>query len=764
MSDALLPLNEPLLEGLNPQQAKAVVYRGSALLIVAGAGTGKTAVLTRRIALLLKNREAWPSQIMAITFTNKAASEMRERIVGLVGEQARAMWISTFHSACVRILRKEADRFGFPSTFTIYDTADSKSLIKRILKELDGETLGLTIGGVLGKISKLKNELIDVEEYSGLVNQNDPNDVLFLEIFRRYTNELRKANAFDFDDLIGQTVYLFKAFPEIRAMYQRRFRHILVDEYQDTNKAQYELVHQLTRAVRPEHLPPETPPVLVNRDGGIDPASVTVVGDSDQSIYAFRGADIRNILEFRDDFPGAETIVLEQNYRSTQNILDAANGVISNNFNSSKNLFSDYGDGEKIVGFTGVTQHDEARFIADEIETLHGSGTAYRDIAVFYRTNSQTRAIEEIFMRQEIPYRIIGGTKFYDRAEIKDMLAYLHAVANPDDGLAHRRIINAPKRGIGDVTASAIQQFADNNGISFREALRQSDGLGFGPKINTAITDLVNLLDQMSEKAASGAILDVLQGILETTGYQIILKDSRDPQENARAENIDELIGQIREYEASYPDGNLLDFLTEVALSSAADDLDDASGTVSLMTLHTAKGLEFEAVFISGVEEQILPHQNSLVEAGGIQEERRLFYVGITRAKKKLHLSLATSRATFGAISSSMPSRFLNEIPEQLIDWRESNRLGLTPSFQTSPTSSNRELKPKREWTGAITREVRDNSGLELVVGDHIRHGDFGNGQVIAMSGEGAKRIAEVQFETAGKKKLLVKIAPIEKL
>ena len=763
MSDSPLPLIEPLLEGLNPQQAQAVIHRGPALLIVAGAGTGKTAVLTRRIALLLKNREAWPSQILAITFTNKAASEMRERIAGLVGEEARSMWISTFHSACVRILRNEADRFGFPSSFTIYDTADSKSLIKRILRELDGETLGLTPGGVLGKMSKLKNELIDVEEYSGLVNQNDPNDVLFLEIFRRYTNELRRANAFDFDDLIGQTVYLFKAFPEIRAMYQRRFRHILVDEYQDTNKAQYELVHQLTRAVRPEHLPPETPPVLVNPGGGIDPASVTVVGDSDQSIYAFRGADIRNILEFRDDFPGAETIVLEQNYRSTQNILDAANGVISNNFNSSKKLFSDYGDGEKIVGFTGVTQHDEARFIADEIETLHGSGTAYRDIAVFYRTNAQTRAIEEIFMRQEIPYRIIGGTKFYERAEIKDMLAYLHAIANPADGLAHRRIINVPKRGIGDVTASAIQQFADNNGISFREALRQSEGLGFGPKINKAITDFVGLLDRMSEKAAAGAILEVLQGVLEETGYQIILKDSRDPQENARAENIDELIGQIREYEASYPEGNLLDFLTEVSLSSAADDLDDASGTVSLMTLHTAKGLEFEIVFISGVEEQILPHQNSIAEAGGIQEERRLFYVGITRAKKKLHLSLATSRATFGAISASMPSRFLNEIPEQLIDWRESNRLGLTPSFQTTPTA-NRELKPKREWTGAITREVRDNSGLELEVGDRIRHGDFGNGQVIAMSGEGAKRIAEVKFETAGKKKLLVKIAPIEKL
>ena len=766
MSDSLFPIDsaDPLLEGLNPQQRDAVVHRGPALLIVAGAGSGKTAVLTRRIALLLKNREAWPSQILAITFTNKAAAEMRERIGNYIGDEARGMWISTFHSACVRILRNEAPRFGFPTAFTIYDSADQKSLIKRIIKEFEADSLGLTPGGVSAKMSKLKNELIDPDSYASQINPNDPNEVMFLDIFRRYTDELRRANAFDFDDLISQTVFLFRAFPEIRALYQRRFRHALVDEYQDTNKAQYELIHELTRPVRPEHVPTETPPSLLNESGGIDAATITVVGDSDQSIYAFRGADIRNILEFREDFAGTRVIVLEQNYRSTQNILDAANAVIGNNFDTSmsKKLFSDRGAGESIAGFTGVTQHDEAQFVANEITALHDGGMAYRDVAVFYRTNAQTRALEEVLMREGVPYRLIGGTKFYERAEIKDVVAYLTAVANEDDNLAHRRILNTPKRGIGDVSESAIQRFADDNGLSFRDALRQVDNLGLGAKVTATIREFVATLDRISEMTPTAKVVDVLMAILEATGYLIILKDSRDPQDNARAENVEELVGQTRAFQVINPEGTLIDFLTEVSLVSAADDIDDESGTVSLMTLHTAKGLEFDAVFITGVEEAILPHRISLAEAGGVQEERRLFYVGITRAKKKLHISLATSRATFGEIASCIPSRFLDEIPAHLIEWKESGRRAIAPTFTTS--SWNTPAKPRTEWTGTITRDVRDNGDLVLVPGDRIRHDDFGEGRVMSITGEGAKRIAEVQFDTVGKKKLLIKIAPIAKV
>ena len=539
---------------------------------------------------------------------------------------------------------------------------------------------------------------------------------------------------------------------------------MFVDEYQDTNKAQYELIHELTRPVKPEHVPVETPPVLYNTKGGIDAATLTVVGDSDQSIYAFRGADIRNILEFRQDFPGTDVVVLEQNYRSTQNILDAANAVIGNNFDTSmsKRLFSDRGPGERITGFTGVTQHDEAQFVADEIDNLHTSGMAYRDVAVFYRTNAQTRALEDVLMRSGVPYRLIGGTKFYERMEIKDVLAYLAAVANPDDGLAHRRILNTPKRGIGDVTESAIQRFADDNQISFREAMRRIESVGVAARATATVREFVNSLDRISDTVATAKVVDVLIALLEATGYLILLKESRDPQENARAENVEELVGLTREFQVKSPEGTLIDFLTEVALSSAADDLDDESGTVSLMTLHTAKGLEFDAVFITGIEEEILPHRISVAEAGGIQEERRLFYVGITRAKKKLHLSLATSRATFGEIASCMPSRFLAEIPDTLVDWRESGRRALSPSFEKR--SWDAPSKPRTEWTGAITREVRDNSGLELVTGDRIRHDDFGEGRVIAVAGDGAKRIAEVQFDEVGKKKLLIKIAPITKL
>lgn len=799
-----MPENDPLLAGLNPQQLAAVTYRGPALLIVAGAGSGKTSVLTRRIASLLRSREAWPSQILAITFTNKAAGEMRERVGALVGEASRGMWISTFHSACVRILRREAEHFGFTKTFTIYDSGDSRALLKRLVKDHEADAYGLTPAAVQSRISKLKNELQDAESFARDANMSDPAERKFVEIFSDYQRQLRKANAFDFDDLIGQTVYLFRAFPQIADTYRRRFRHILVDEYQDTNHAQYALIHELTRPVAAESpdpyaengmmiFEPETTP-------GMAGASLTVVGDSDQSIYAFRGADIRNISEFERDFPGAQVILLEQNYRSTQNILSAANAVIGHNFDrKEKKLWSDRGDGDKIIGFTGYSQHDEAQFVADEIEALRRAGTGYSEMAVFYRTNSQSRALEEIFIRSAVPYKIMGGTKFYERAEIKDALAYLIAVANPADEMSVRRILNRPRRGIGDVTETAIARFAEERGVTFREALSVPGELGVGPKIQAAIGKLDAVLKEATALMlpASGevppptVVADGLTLLLGKSGYLDALRASRDPQDEARVENLDEFVAVTRDFARNNPEGTIADFLTEVALVSDADDLDDESGSVSLMTMHTAKGLEYDAVFVTGVEEDLIPHRISAGEPGGPQEERRLFYVGITRARKRLHLSLAMTRAQFGEVNVAMPSRFLQEIPAELIDWRQSpgdvNSRGGTQSralnarrggFGGAGTSSDRfgvTPLPKREsvrplstamdkFPNKVTGKVRDNGDLELSAGDRIRHSDFGDGRVEQVTGEGAKRIAHVRFDSAGLKKLLIKIAPIEKL
>ena len=784
--------DDALLAGLNPQQREAVLYRGQSLLIVAGAGSGKTSVLTRRIAGLLQTKEAWPSQILAITFTNKAAAEMRDRVGAIIGrEAAQGMWISTFHSACVRILRREAENFGFSRNFTIYDSADSRALVKRIIKELDADTLGFTVGTVLGKISKAKNELSDVETYARSANFNDPNEAGFVEIFRRYSASLAKANAFDFDDLIAQTVYLFRAFPSVAALYRRRFRHILVDEYQDTNHAQYALIREFTREVSSpvaEALEADQGyrSSLRGPQGTIPAASLTVVGDSDQSIYAFRGADIRNIVEFEQDFPHSKVILLEQNYRSTQNILDAANSVISNNFDrKDKKLFTTIGSGEKIVGFTGYSGHDEAQFVADEIAKLHDEGVAYKDIAVFYRTNAQTRALEEIFIRSALPYRVLGGTKFYERAEIKDAFGYLIAVANPADPLALRRILNVPKRGIGPATETALQSFADANDLTLRDALSSAGELGLGPKVTGAILELADILNEVGAAADLSQVrpagpADLLVPLLQRTRFIEALRNTGDPQDEARAENVEELVSVTKEFQKNNPDGTLLDFLTEVSLVAAADDLDDTSGTVSLMTLHTAKGLEYEAVFLTGVEEGLLPHQMSAGEVGGPAEERRLFYVGITRARRRLFLSLAMTRAQFGEVAVAMPSRYLQEIPSELIDWKQSpgdatSRGGTQSralnarreggfSFRDSIGQLPPAPREKREWTSAVTGKVRDNGDLTLVAGDRIRHADFGDGRVTAVTGVAPKAVAEVQFDTAGRKRLLIKIAPIEKL
>ncbi len=797
------PAQDDLLAGLNPQQLEAVTYRGPALLIVAGAGSGKTSVLTRRIASLLRAREAWPSQILAITFTNKAAGEMRERVEAIVGQAARGMWISTFHSACVRILRREAEQFGFTKSFTIYDSGDSRALIKRLVKEHEADAYGLTPASVQSRISKLKNELSDAEAYARQANMSDPAERIFVELFTDYQRQLQKANAFDFDDLIGQTVYLFRAFPQVADTYRRRFRHILVDEYQDTNHAQYALIHELTRPVSGDApdpyasngmmiFEPETTPEL-------EGASLTVVGDSDQSIYAFRGADIRNISEFERDFPGARVVLLEQNYRSTQNILSAANAVIGNNFDrKDKKLWSDKGDGDKIIGFTGYSQHDEAQFVADEVESLRRAGVPYSEMAVFYRTNSQSRALEEIFIRSAVPYKIMGGTKFYERAEIKDALAYLVAVANPADEMAVRRILNKPRRGIGDVSETAIARFAEDHGITFRQALSVPGQLGFGPKIQAGIAQLDAVLAEATEimlpstgeVPAPTSVAEGLSLLLSKSGYLDALRASRDPQDEARVENLDEFVAVARDFARNNPEGTIVDFLTEVALVSDADDLDDESGAVSLMTMHTAKGLEYDAVFVTGVEEDLIPHRISAGEPGGPQEERRLFYVGITRARKRLHLSLAMTRAQFGEVSVAMPSRFLQEIPAGLIDWRQSpgdvNSRGGTQSralnarrgggfgggsddrFGVKPLPGRDSLTPLStamdKFPNRVTAKMRDNGDLELAAGDRIRHADFGDGRVDAVTGEGAKRIAHVRFDSAGQKKLLIKVAPIEKI
>jgi DNA helicase-2/ATP-dependent DNA helicase PcrA len=625
----------------------------------------------------------------------------------------------------------------------------------------------LTPAGVAAAISNAKNELSDAESYARNIDTSDPKARAIAELFLQYQGELRRNNAFDFDDLIGETVYLFRAFPDVAAVYQKKFRHILVDEYQDTNHAQYSLIRELTRPVEIEHANVD------QRTGAVlEPASLTVVGDSDQSIYAFRGADIRNISEFEKDFTGATTILLEQNYRSTQNILSAANAVIGNNFDRpNKNLWTDSGDGDKIVGYTGYSAHDEAQFIADEIGDLHRAGTNYRDIAVFYRTNAQTRALEEIFIRAGLPYRVVGGTKFYERQEIKDAFGYLVSISNPKDDLAIRRILNVPKRGIGDASETAIAHFAERNKISVRESLAYSKDLGFGPKIAGAIVSLNAMLEEFEIKMATDTVDSILRGVLDKSGLLESLKNSRDPQDEARVENLEELVSVAKEFQRNNPEGRLPDFLNEVALVAAADDIDDESGTVSLMTLHTAKGLEYDAVFLTGIEESLLPHKMSFLVPGGMAEERRLFYVGITRAKKKLHISLAMQRTTFGESESSVPSRFLAEIPDSLIDWRESgaNRnlgsSGYTGSIARTAgyEPGERKVKPRTEWKGAIS-SVRDNGDLTLAVGDEIEHSDFGQGKVIDVSGEPPKQTAEVVFAGGAKKRLLVRVAPITKL
>jgi DNA helicase II / ATP-dependent DNA helicase PcrA len=743
---------EVLLEGLNPQQREAVTHHGPPLLIVAGAGSGKTRVLAHRIAHLLAARDVRPGQILAITFTNKAAGEMRDRVASLIGARSNGMWVSTFHSACVRILRREASHIGLKSTFSIYDAADSQRLMSMVLRDLDLDPKRYRPRAFSAQVSNLKNELIDEETYSAGLGEAGHQERMVAEAYRMYQGRLRQANAMDFDDLIMTAVHVLQAFPDVAEYYHRRFRHVMVDEYQDTNTAQYQLVRE-----------------LVGHDSGGEPpaAELAVVGDADQSIYAFRGATIRNIVEFEQDYPNARTILLEQNYRSTQTILRAANAVIAKNTDRRiKNLWTDSGDGAKIVGYVADSEHDEAAFVARQIDTLGDEhGVKPRDVAVFYRTNAQSRAIEEVFVRVGLPYKVVGGTRFYERREVKDALAYLRVISNPTDTVNLRRIVNVPKRGIGDRAVACIAALAERERVPFVAALgRPQDAPGIATRSVVAITAFTTLLEALRTLHEGGSgVGDLLEAVVEQTGYLAELRASQDPQDETRVENLAELVAVGREFDESEPEGSLEAFLERVSLVADADEIPDGSdgesadnGVVTLMTLHTAKGLEFPVVFLTGMEDGTFPHLRALGDPQELEEERRLAYVGITRARERLHLSRAIVRSGWGSPQYNPASRFLDEIPVDLVDWQRTETTGMKPS--STPAVATLAGRPGVRSPGNCPM-------ISLRSGDRVSHDTFGLGTVVRVEGEADKSMAHVDFGTdTGVKRLLLRYAPLEKL
>ena len=669
------PAAEQLLQGLNPAQYEAVIYQGGPLLIVAGAGSGKTRVLTHRIAYLLATGRARGSEILAITFTNKAAAEMRERLETLVGGAGKYMWVLTFHSACVRILRREHEAAGLRSSFSIYDATDSQRLITLIVRELGIDPKRFTPKAFANRISDLKNELITPLQFAETANTSNPFERHLAEVYRAYNQRLKAANALDFDDIIMRTVQLLRAKPAIAQLYRRRFRHVLVDEYQDTNHAQYVLVREL---------------VGVASQG--PSGELTVVGDSDQSIYAFRGATIRNIEEFEKDFPNSHTILLEQNYRSTQNILSAANAVISqNDGRRAKNLWTALGDGEKIVGYVADSEYDEARWVSQEIERLgEENGVRPGQVAVFYRTNAQSRALEEAFMRAGVPYKVVGGTRFYERKEIKDALAYLRAVDNPDDTVSLRRIFNVPKRGLGQKAEATLAAHAEQYGISFGQAISDAAGrarpqtpdgqitlappvAGLATRTRTQVRRFDDILEGLRTQLREGAgVAELLDSALDTSGYLAELRASDDPQDASRVENLAELHAVAEDFQQENPTGTLAEFLERVSLVADSDQIPDddgGQGQVTLMTVHTAKGLEFPVVFVTGFEDGTFPHSRSLADESELAEERRLAYVALTRARERLYLTRAAVRSAWGASNVMVASRFLDDIPPELMRW-----------------------------------------------------------------------------------------------
>ena len=808
---------DDLIADLNPQQRAAVEHSGSPLLIVAGAGSGKTAVLTRRIAYLLRMRGVAPGQILAITFTNKAAAEMRDRVIDLVGPTATRMWVATFHSACVRILREQAHLLpGLNTNFTIYDADDSKRLLGMIAKDLQINAQKFPPRLLAAAISALKTELTDPDAASDeAAATRNPFDRTIAEVYTEYQRRLRAANALDFDDLIGETVRVFTTHPEIAAYYRKRFRHVLIDEYQDTNHAQYVLISTLVGT-------------------GPDASELSVVGDSDQSIYAFRGATIRNIEEFERDYPQARTILLEQNYRSTQNILSAANAVISHNHGRrEKKLWTDHGAGAKITGYVADNEHDEARFIATEIDALFDMGVGYGDIAVMYRTNNSSRAIEEVFIRTGIPYKVVGGTRFYERKEIRDLIAYLRVLDNPTDEISLRRIINTPRRGIGDRAIATVNLYAENFGMSFADALvdaAHGKVTALGTRAKNAIAAFLELMDGLRVDAAEATnaitglpdIGVVVSRILDATGYKAELEASTDPQDGARLDNLNELVSVAREFSSEAANlmayaamgagvegndpaepmvgepqpGSIHAFLEKVSLVADSDQLpDDSTNVVTLMTLHTAKGLEFPVVFLIGWEDGQFPHLRALGDPQELAEERRLAYVGITRARETLYLTRAMLRASWGNAVANPASRFLEDIPEKLMYWRreEPGVGGWDDDWGASGWSSGSFVggyggyggyggsggtggaggysgrksggsyrKPK---TPRSSRSSTPAANLHLEVGDKVNHDKYGLGTVQSVDGSGPHTSVTIDFGSAGTVKLmLIGGVPLEKL
>ena len=757
-----------LLEGLNDNQRAAVVHSGSPLLIVAGAGSGKTRVLTHRIAYLLAERGVHPGQILAITFTNKAAGEMKERVEQLVGPRANAMWVMTFHSACVRILRRESKKLGFTSSFSIYDAADSKRLMALVCRDLDLDPKRFPPKSFSAKISNLKNELIDEEDFAA--QAADGFEKTLAQAYAMYQSRLREANALDFDDLIMTTVNLLRAFPDVAEHYRRRFRHVLVDEYQDTNHAQYALVRELVGTS--EHA------VDVPPEAEVPPAELCVVGDADQSIYAFRGATIRNILQFEEDYPDATTILLEQNYRSTQTILSAANAVIERNESRRpKNLWTNAGTGAQITGYVADTEHDEAQFVAEEIDRLTDAGHAKAgDVAVFYRTNAQSRVFEEIFIRVGLPYKVVGGVRFYERKEVRDVLAYLRVLANPEDSVPLRRILNVPKRGIGDRAEAMIDALSQREKISFPQALKRVDeAYGMAARSTNAVKRFNTLMEDLRTIVESGAgPATVLEAVLERTGYLAELQASTDPQDETRIENLQELAAVAMEFEQERGEeeqSTLSDFLEQVALVADSDqipDEDGGDGVITLMTLHTAKGLEFPVVFLTGMEDGVFPHMRALGQAKELEEERRLAYVGITRARERLYLTRSTLRSAWGQPSYNPPSRFLEEIPPTHVEWK---RTGATAPASSGPVSavaaslsSSRSRSSASGASGFATRRTAEKPVVSLAVGDRVTHDQFGLGTVVGIKGTGGNAEATIDFGDTKPKRLLLRYAPVEKL
>ena len=851
-----------LIRGLNPAQEAAVTHAGAPLLIIAGAGSGKTRVLTHRIAHLIATGRARPGEILAITFTNKAAAEMRERVTALVGPAGERMWVSTFHSACVRILRREHEAAGLRSTFSIYDAADSTRLITLIVRELGIDPKRFTPKTFAHRISDLKNELITPAQFAERAVTSNPLERHLAEVYRAYAQRLSAANALDFDDIIMRTVSLLQTRPAVAEMYRRRFRHILVDEYQDTNHAQYVLVRELVGG-----------PGTSGAGSALPPGELTVVGDSDQSIYAFRGATIRNIEEFEEDYPSARTILLEQNYRSTQNILSAANAVISRNSGRrEKNLWTAAGDGAPITGYVADSEHDEARWISQEVDRLADEhGVRPRDVAVFYRTNAQSRALEEAFMRAGQPYKVIGGTRFYDRREIKDAIAYLRAVDNPDDDVNLRRILNVPKRGLGDKAEGALAEHAARYAVSFGQAVADAAGVpretqadetenadgqapstagaGEPPEVEGLTTRARNqvrgfheLLTTLRHMVTAGdGVADVLDSALDASGYLAELRASDDPQDATRVENLAELHSVASDFQAANPDGTLADFLERVSLVADSDqlppsaDLEDEDarraeeqGQITLMTVHTAKGLEFPVVFVTGMEDGTFPHSRSLTEETELAEERRLAYVALTRARERLYLTRAAVRSAWGAANAMPASRFLDDVPDETIDWKRltssmealrgggtgwgsswgeggfgsggrrsgssrqssysddddfappvgagtkrSGKLGRVETAQdraAKRASARLEARGKQSDSspaGAAASEDLPAAVAGLRTGDQVRHDSYGVGTVVGLEGKGRSLTARVEFVIDGApttKRLILRYAPVAKI